>query len=491
MTLIHNIFTPQHLIIFVYILNAIIALGLIFFDNKTPTATLAWIMVMFLLPVFGLILYLVFSQNIARKKIYKITEETLAAGSFLLQKQKDGFETFMTNCNNNILKKWKEMVWMNIEYGNSMLTFNKSIDITSDGIEMFDRLCDDIENAKYSIKVEYFILKDDLIGRRFISLLTKKAKEGLKVRLLMDAMGSKSISEADLMEFKKYGGEYAFFFKPRIRKLFIRFNYRNHRKLVIIDNEIGYIGGFNIAKEYLGYKKKFGKWRDAQFFIRGNSLFAINEQFYLDWFCAKNNEDSFNFIEHSFKYSYSEDSGDIPVQIVSSGPNSEREEIKRTFMKMITKAEKNIYIQTPYLVPDDPMLESLSMAARSGVDVKIMIPCKPDHPFVYRTTLYNAGKLINEGVKIFIYNDGFLHAKTISVDGEVCAVGSANFDIRSFKLNFESDAVVYDANITEKLDKEFYGNLEQCTEYTAKDRAEITKKEKFLESISRLLQEIL
>lgn len=486
-----NFITPAHIIYLVYALNTIIALGLIFIDRKTPSATLAWIMVMFLLPYVGLILYLILSQNIARRKIYKISKETEDTGSFLLNEQKNTIKDTIVKSKNRILHKWREMVIMNIDYSNSLLTMNSDIDLICDGNEMFDKLCEDIRNAKHTIKLQFFIVKDDFVGNKLIDLLTDKAKEGVKVRLLLDAMGSRSIGEIDLLKFKNAGGEYAFFFKPRLRHLFINFNYRNHRKIAIIDNEIGYIGGFNIAREYLGQKKKFGYWRDTQIVIRGNALFSLNEQFYLDWLSANKDDETFNFIEHSFKYSYNEDGGNIPIQIVSCGPESEKEEIKLGFMKMINGARKNINIQTPYLVPDEPVLESLCMAARSGVDVKIMIPCMPDHPFVYRTTLYNAGRLIREGAKVFIYNNGFLHSKTLTVDGEISTVGSANFDIRSFKLNFESNAFVYDEKFTHKIDSYFKKDLKYCKEYTQEDRENIGVKEKMLESISRLLQEIM
>lgn len=487
-----KIFSPANLIYIVYVLNIIIALGLIFVDRrKTPTATLAWIMIMFLLPYLGLILYCVFSQNIARKKIYTMNEETEATSSFLLNNQKNTIRTFISQSHNPILYKWREMILMNIEYSDSLLTQNTEIETIFDGNEMFNRLCDEIKKAKYTIKLEYFIVKNDYVGQKFIKLLTEKAKQGVKVRLLIDALGSKGITSNVLKNFKDAGGEYAFFFKPKIRHLFINFNYRNHRKMAIIDNEIGFIGGFNIAKEYLGYKRKFGYWRDTQLVIKGNSLFAMNEQFYLDWFSANKNVPTFNYLEHSFKYSFKEEIGNIPMQIVSSGPASEKEEIKRAMMKMINGARENIYIQTPYLVPDEPFLESICMAARSGVDVKIMIPCMPDHPFVYRTTLYNAGRLINEGVKIYIYNNGFLHAKTMTIDGEVTTVGSTNMDIRSFKLNFESNAFIYDDGITFNMDSQFKKDLESCSEYTSYDRNNISFKEQLLESISRLLQEIL
>lgn len=484
-----NFFTISHIMVIIYILNALIALGLIFLDTKTPTATMAWIMVLFMVPVVGLFLYLIFSQNIARQQIFRMTEDEAAGMGSLIDWQKEAVRQGIMDEPDDLAARWSDMITMNLDYADALLTGNDSVTVITDGKEMFESLCRDIENAQYTVKLCYYILKDDFVGNRLIDLLTKKAKEGVKVRLLIDALGSRSIGYRDLRAFRKAGGRYAFFFKPLIRHLYFRINYRNHRKLAIIDNEIGYIGGFNIAKEYLGYGRKFGYWRDTQLIIRGNALTALNERFYQDWRYAS--REKIDLIEQSIRYAYKPDSGEIPVQIVSCGPESEKEEVKMAFMKMITGAKRSIRIQTPYLVPDEPMLESLRMAARSGIRVEIMIPSIPDHPFVYRTTLYNAGRLIDEGARIFIYENGFLHAKTLTVDGEVCTAGSTNFDIRSFRLNFESNAFIYDAGVTADMDARFDDDLAHCREYTAKDRAEISVREKMLESISRLLTEIL
>ena len=475
--------------VIIYILNMLISLGLIFLDDKSPTATMAWIMILYIMPVVGLLLYLILSQNIARQQIFRMTEEEEAGMGTLLDWQKEAVKDEIPDDPSEVTSKWREMISMNLDYADALLTGNESIELIYDGKEMFERLCKDIENARYTIKLCYFIVKDDFVGKRLITLLTEKASQGVKVRLLMDALGSRSIGRSELREFKKAGGSYAFFFKPFIRHLYFRINYRNHRKIAIIDNDIGYIGGFNIAKEYLGYKKKFGYWRDTQMIIRGNAVASLNERFYQDWRYASKEE--LHLIDQSMKYAFKANSGDIPVQIVSSGAESEKEEVKMAFIRMITGARKNIFIQTPYLVPDAPMMEALIMAARSGVDVRIMIPCLPDHPFVYRTTLYNAGRLIREGARIYIYENGFLHAKTLTVDGEVCTTGSTNFDIRSFRLNFESNAFIYDREVTGRMDEQFLRDMEKCRPYTASDRENISVKEKALESISRLLTEIL
>ncbi|MBQ9272575.1 MAG: cardiolipin synthase [Mogibacterium sp.] len=483
-------FTVSHIMTIIYVLNALIALGLIFVDHsKTPTATMAWIMILFMMPVIGLVLYLILSQNIARQQIIRLTEEEEAGFTTLLDWQKEAVRESLATDDDDIIGHWRNMITMNLDYADSLLTGNESVEVITDGKEMFERLLSDIENAKYTVKLCYFIVKDDFAGKRLIDLLTKKAQEGVKVRLLMDALGSRSIGYSDLRAFKKAGGSYAFFFKPLIRHMYFRINYRNHRKIAIIDNEIGYIGGFNIAKEYLGYKKKFGYWRDTQLIIRGNALATLNERFYQDWRYAS--KEKIDLIDQSVRYAYKADAGDIPIQIVSCGPESEKEEVKMAFMKMINGAARNIYIQTPYLVPDEPMMDSLRMVARSGIDVRIMIPCMPDHPFVYRTTLYNAGRLIADGAKIYIYENGFLHAKTLSVDGEVCTAGSTNFDIRSFRLNFESNAFIYDRGVTAEMDRRFMQDIELSRPYTQKDRDEISAVDRAIESISRLLTEIL
>lgn len=481
--------TVANLTIILYVLNAIIALGLIFFDDKSPAATMSWIMVLFLLPFIGFFLYLIFSQNISRMKIYRMSEREKNDIDTLILSQKKFLREYMAQFINSVADKWHNMISMNLDYAESILTYNDDVDLIFDGKQMFERLMTDIKNAKYSVKICCYIIKDDEVGRSLIDLLTEKAREGVKVRLLIDALGSRNIGMYDLKKFKEAGGRYAFFFKPIIRNLFFRINYRNHRKIFIIDNEVGYIGGFNIGNEYLGFKKKFGNWRDTQLIIRGNAVAALNERFYLDW--RYSSKEDFDIVDKSLRHAFKPNRGNIPIQIVSCGPESAKEEVKRAMMKMITGATESIFIQTPYLVPDEPMLDSLAMAAGSGVDVRIMIPNMPDHPFVYRTTLYNAGKLIAEGAKIYIYDDGFLHAKMLTVDGQVATAGSTNFDIRSFRLNFETNAFIYDEGVTARLNQQFEKDMLVSREYTQFHRDNVGSIEKAKESISRLLAEIL
>ncbi|MDR1028039.1 MAG: cardiolipin synthase, partial [Clostridiales Family XIII bacterium] len=341
--------------------------------------------------------------------------------------------------------------------------------------------------AEDYINIEFFIGKNDTVGRKLIRALTAKAKEGVRVRFLLDALGSRKQTYLQFKEFSEAGGQYAFFFPPKFRLINLKFNYRNHRKIVVIDGKTGYLGGFNIGNEYLGNKKKFGYWRDTHLRMCGECLQDLNARFFLDWRLASG--------EHvSLDEAYANQGaacGDTSVQIVSSGPDSLRQEVKHAYLKMISSAQKNIFIQTPYFVPDSSIFDTLQNAALSGMDVRIMIPSMPDHIFVYWATYYYCGLLLRSGVKVYIYDNGFLHAKTMSVDGEVCAVGSANFDIRSFRLNFETNAFIFDVGEAYKLEAIFEEDMACCHELTRALYARRSLWIKFKEGIAKLLSDIL
>ncbi|MCQ4635498.1 cardiolipin synthase [Anaerovorax odorimutans] len=470
-----------------FVVNLIIALTIIFLERKNPSATLAWIMILFLLPIAGIIFYFLFSQNIARKKIFRLTraEEEAIDGSLHQQMReiKEGSYHFA----NPEAELWKDMIHLNQLYGEAYYTQNNRITIMTGGRHKFRTLLRDIENATTSINIMYFIIKNDAVGRRFIEALTKKAREGVEVRLLMDAMGSRQINDRVLKDFIEAGGKRAYFFPPKFKIVNIRFNYRNHRKLAVIDGEVGYIGGFNIAREYLGMKKKFGYWRDTHLRVMGSCVQDINARFLLDWrFAAKE-----KLAVSQAYYSDVIEVGNTGVQIVSSGPDSDRVKVKRAYLKMISSAQKNIYLQTPYFVPDASILEALKMAAQSGVDVRIMIPCVPDHIFVYWATYAYVGELIHSGGRAFIYDKGFLHAKTIVVDSEVASVGSANFDRRSFTLNFEANAFIYDGEEARRLEAIFEKDMEECHELTLELYDNRSLWIRFKESVARLLSDLL
>ena len=468
-------------------INVILAIIIIFIERKNPAKTLAWILVLFFLPIVGAVFYLVFAQNISRRKIYNLDDKDKKIIRDSLEDQIEEMNSGEFELSNEAANIWRQMVKLNLVYGESYLTQNNSIDMFNDGKDFFRSLMKDIKAAKYSIDIEFYIIKPDFIGQRLLNLLTDKAREGVKVRILIDTLGSRRISDRKLKDFIDAGGEVEYFFKPKFKYLNFDLNYRNHRKIVVIDNKYGYIGGFNIAKEYLGFKKKFGYWRDTHLRIVGNSVQDLKAIFLMDWSVERGEKPDFDEIDF-----YSEKTeSNIAVQIVMSGPDSVKEQIKRAMMRMITFAGEKIYLQTPYFVPDRAMIESLKMAAQSGVDVKIMIPCMPDHPFVYWANYAYCGELIKSGARVFRYENGFLHAKTLVVDGEVSTVGSANFDVRSFRLNFEANAFVYDKDFATKMEKTFEDDMKLSTEVTLEDYESRGLWIKIKEAVSVLLSDIL
>jgi len=470
-----------------YFCTFILACVIIFLERKNPSATLAWIMILFLLPGIGIFFYFMFSQNISRQRIFRLTKDEEQIIHAALENQTDSMAKGNFEFSTAEAEEWKDMIRLHQTYAGAYYTQDNRLSIMTDGNHMLDTLIRDIENATDTINVMFYIVKNDIAGRRLIDALTKKAREGVAVRFLIDAVGGRQIWDSVLSEYKKAGGQHAFFFKPKLKWMNMKLNYRNHRKLVVIDGEIGYIGGFNIGREYLGMKKKFGNWRDTHLRVLGSCVQDINARFILDWrFASKE-----HIVVSQAYYSPVIQAGNTGIQIVSSGPDSQREEVKRGFMKMITSARKNVYIQTPYFVPDSSILESLKMAAQSGVDVKIMIPCMPDHMFVYWATYFYVGQLLNSGVQIYIYDNGFLHAKTMVVDGQVGTVGTANFDRRSFTLNFESNAFIYDAAEAYKLEAIFESDITQCHELTKALYRKRSLLIKFKESIARLLSDLL
>lgn len=482
-------YISDHFVTAIYVINFVIAFAIVFLERKEPAATLVWISILFILPVVGLLFYLFFSQNISKQKIFKMTSDEEMMLDKTLQLQVDEMKTGRYPYFKPETYTWRDMIKLCQTYARAYYTHDNDIKVLTDGDEMFRMLLQDIQNAQESINIQFFIVKNDEVGKELIRALTEKARRGVEVRFLMDAVGSREIWERNLRKFKEAGGKYAFFFNTKTRVINLKLNYRNHRKLTVIDGRIGYIGGFNIAREYLGKKKKFGYWRDTHIRITGGSVRDINTRFILDWRSAS--KEDMPFPKDQYYREHKSKTGSSGVQIVSSGPDALKEQVKRGYMKMITSAMKNVYIQTPYFVPDKSISESLKMAAQSGVDVRVMIPCMPDHMFVYWATYAYVADLMYSGCRIFIYNNGFLHAKTMTVDDQIATVGSANFDIRSFKLNFEANAFIYDSSVTRKMENIFEEDMKHCYELTPElyERRGLIIKCK--ESISRLLTELL
>ncbi|OMD43358.1 cardiolipin synthase [Paenibacillus odorifer] len=471
----------------VMIINILLSAGFLFFERRDIGYTWAWLMLFYFIPILGFIIYLFLGRNLAKKNFFGLSSEERkylqSAVDHQLATLNDQRED-----HNPLLTKYADLIHMNLVSSNALMTTDNEISIFNDGNQKFDALFDDIRHAKKEVNIQYYIIQPDALGKKLRDELTIKAKEGVKVRVLYDEIGSKRLSLKFFKELLSAGGEVEVFFPSLLRPINFRMNNRNHRKLCIIDGEVAYIGGFNVGNEYLGIDKKFGYWRDTHFRMKGDSVNQIQGRFILDWKHARKNE---RVILDQFSFNTEAHVGSSPVQIVSSGPNSLVEHLKNMYIKLILNAKRSVYIQTPYFIPDSSFMDACKIALLSGVDVRIMIPNKPDHPFVYWATWAYAGELLKYGAKILLYENGFLHAKTIVVDDEVASVGTMNIDSRSFRLNFEVNAIVYDEQVAKQLQKLFDEDSQLSTELTPERYKERSLIIKFKEGISRLFSSIL
>ncbi|MHA7967065.1 cardiolipin synthase [Paenibacillus sp. CAU 1782] len=478
----------QNLSWVIIVLNIFLATAVIFLERRNASATWAWLMVLYFIPVLGFIMYLILGQKVRKRQLSKLLGDNERVIKHALETQREELKANRLVPQDSELAEYQDMIYLNLTTGLALYTNNNILDIYTDGSQKFDALIADIEAAEHHIHLVYYIVRDDELGRRLMRALTAKAAAGVEVRFLYDHIGSSRLPGRFFKELRAAGGKEAAFFPSRIPYLNLKINYRNHRKLAIIDGKTGYIGGFNIGDEYLGLNKHFGQWRDTHLKVQGSAVLQMQAQFLLDWNLAASGKIELSEI-------YFPDPRGVPghigMQLVASGPDTEYQEIKNAYIKMIYGARSSVCLQTPYFVPDDSLLSALKVAALSGVEVSIMLPSKPDHFFVYWATQSYLGELLASGIKVYLYEKGFLHAKTLVVDSKVASVGTANLDIRSFKLNFEMNAFIYDSATSLKLMEIFRRDIEDSRLLTREAYDGRPLFNRFRESISRLLSPIL
>ncbi|ACB84233.1 cardiolipin synthase [Natranaerobius thermophilus] len=460
------------------LLNIVVVITLIFFERKNPTATWAWVLILVLFPILGLILYLFIGLTPRKRKIFdRKTEKDLIKNKQLIEGSPNYQGKSLPHQANNIFQ---------IDFGKEEIVYtdNNDVQIYTHGKEKFKELFNVMETAEHHIHISYYIIRNDELGKAIVNKLTKKARQGVTVRVLYDSVGCRKLPKDFFSELEEAGGLVTRFF-PFILDI----NYRNHRKIAVIDGKTAFVGGTNIGKEYLGISQRFDDWRDTHLKVTGDAAKSLQVRFLLDWIFATE-EDEDIMMNREFFPEIS-DQGNSGIQIVASGPDSPHEEIKAFLLKMIYSAKESIYLQTPYFIPDESILEALQIAAYSGVDVRIAIPDKPDHPFVFWANRAYLGLMLETGARGFIYKHGFLHSKLIIVDGKIASVGTANMDVRSFKLNFEVNAFIYDPQMAQRLNEIFLRDLDNSCELTEDQYNQRGISSKFKESISRLLSPIL
>ncbi len=473
----------------IFLINLFFSIIIVFFQRRDPKSVWTWLFALNFIPVFGVIFYLFFGQDLRKSKMFRI-KEVEDRLRYSIKNQEQIFREYHPSSGDDlVVQDFGSLVLYNLETSGAVLTVNNDLEIFTDGRKKFEDLRQELRKAKEYIHIQYYIIKNDEVFQSIVPILLEKVKEGVEVRVLADGMGGRFMPKGCWKEMERAGIKIGIFFPPVLGRLNFRVNYRNHRKIVVIDGKVGYVGGFNIGKEYISKVARFGYWRDTHLKIRGDAVISLQIRFALDWnYAVKENLFLFSkyFVQERPVYKQA-----VGIQVVSSGPDTGTKNIRDNYLEMFHRARNHIYIQTPYFVPDDAILSALKIAARSGVDVRLMIPCKPDHPFVYWATYSYAGELLQAGAKCYIYEHGFLHAKGITVDGVASCYGTANMDIRSFELNFEVNAVIYDEEMTGKLEQAFLDDLPYCRELTWEGyrhrKVMIRVKEQFCRLLSPLL----
>lgn len=426
--------------------------AVIFFERKNPTASLAWVLVLLFLPGIGFVAYLFLGTGFKVKKKKKFTLKAQADtlyGNLLAKHLNLAEKPAYIGGHQNYARL---VSYLNNE-SEGVFTADNSAEIFTGGREMFARLIEEIRTARHHVHLLFYIFRDDRLGREIVALLTEKVREGVEVRLMYDSVGSMLSFDPMFKELKKAGGS-VLAFSPIFSTLSsqLRLNYRNHRKIAVIDGRAGYVGGMNVGVEYMGEDPRLTPWRDTHLRITGSAVWFLQERFLMDWSYASDREPHRLAIDHYFPEP--EEKGCLGMQIVSSGPDTFESPLKSGLMAMLYSARKNIYLQTPYFAPDQSFLDALRIAAHSDVEVRLMLPATADYGIVHRATLGYAREAAAFGIKVYLY-PGFIHAKTMTVDGQIATIGTTNITNRSFTLDFEVNAFIYDQDFAGRCESIF------------------------------------
>ncbi len=474
-----NLFSEAFSVAFdmLYFAIVLITIVIVILDNRNPVKTMAWILVLLFLPLVGLVLYFFFGRSTRKEKLLskkgytRLTKHPMA--EYQSQKASSRLAT-----QNHLMRFFRKV--------NHALPFEgNAIEIYTDGLSMLHALMKEIRSATHHIHLEFYIFENDPVGRLLRDLLIDKAREGVEVRLLYDDVGCWRVARSFYDEMRGAGIDAKAFLKVRFPSFTSKVNYRNHRKIVVIDGRVAFTGGMNIALRYMK-GVAWGVWRDTHIKVTGKAVYGLQTAFLKDWYVVDR-----TLITSSRYYPETSVCGDSLIQIVTSDPVGEWRGIMQGLMIAISRARKYFYIQTPYLLPTDPVLLALKTAALSGVDIRIMVPARADTWLIHFGSLSYLDGLMRAGVKIYLYQKGFLHSKLMVSDDTLSTVGSTNMDFRSFEHNFEVNAFMYDTASALMMKEIFLKDQKDALLLQRKVWAKRPWHQKARESIVRILAPLL
>jgi len=462
------------------VLYLILVIGLVVMlvlDNRNPVKTMAWMVVLLFLPVIGVVLYFFFGRSTRKERL--ISQKS---ADMLTRKSLQGF---ISQSSFELPDEHYSLIQLFRTLNRALPFENNYNKVYTNGYAMLHSLIREISRAKHHIHLEFYIFENDSIGRLVRDLLMDKAREGVEIRLLYDDVGCWHVPNRFFDQMRTTGIEVRGFLKVRFPLFTSRVNYRNHRKLVIIDGEVGFIGGMNIAERYLK-PGKYGIWRDTHLMIKGRAVYGLQSNFLIDWFFVTR-----SLITASKYYPPVDVWGQSLIQTVTSEPVGEWKPIMQGLLLAISSAKRYFYVQTPYFLPTESISAALQTAALAGVDVRLMIPAHADSLITHLGTLSYVDDMLKAGVKVFLYQKGFLHSKLMVSDDTLSTVGSTNMDFRSFEHNFEINSFIYDTETALLMKDIFLQDQHDSTQLSLKVWTRRSPKQKAKESIVRLLSPLL
>ena len=482
-----SLFILEGTIALVLILFWLYSIGIIIvliMENRNAEKTLAWIMVIVFLPIAGVILYIFLGDSSKKVEYYK----KRSTSKQLLEKVDEQLEYLK----HHEMPGKRLMRYLLNQIKEPIASYN-SVELFNDGHKLYDAVIEEILKAKMFVHLEVYILRDDGLGTRIKDALVDRAQAGLEVRVLIDYMGSKKIGKKYIAELEKAGVKFAFFM-PHISR---QMNYRNHRKVIVLDGKVGFIGGFNIGDEYLGLDPQMGYWRDTHMKVKGQILYPLQDVFANDWDLATRKNRKLNenlFGEKYFPQLSESEKAELQhfrMQIVYTGLDTAGKYIFYQYFYLITNAKQRIWFTTPYLILPESIRSALKMAAYAGIDVRIIIPNRIDHKSAFVGSRGNVEELLSAGVRVYAYDNGFIHAKVMIVDNGIASVGTANMDIRSLLVNYEVNAIAYNEEVVKELEAHFEEDFTKSLEFDLDEWRQRSKKTRFFEGVYKLLSPLL
>lgn len=466
------------LLVALYVAMVLSSVVVVIKENRNPIRALSWVVALIFLPGIGLVFYLFFGRSlkgltmISRHNKRKLMHRHTPRRVDISQLDMGPEERSLVKLAHNLC--------------GAPLTVNNSIDIFTDGLSKFDALKKDLRNARKSVLLQYYIFLDDGIGTEIADILIERAREGVDVKVIYDNVGSFRAKKKFFRRMEEAGVETHPFFRVNFPQLANRINWRNHRKIVVIDGEIGYIGGMNVADRYITGLQSGEVWRDTHFRVSGDIVESLLYSFAIDWNFLKKKP----YIPQVNPVRGASDNT-TGVQLVTSGPVDRWNNLSLVFLKAILSARKSVYIQTPYFLPTDALINALQAAALAKVDVRIMMPEKTDSALLHYASFSYVTQCLKSGIKIYLYEPGMLHAKAMMIDETLVSAGSTNFDFRSFENNFECNLMIYDRDINEKMRAIFFEDLHCCRKLSLEKWRRRPLAQRLLESLLRLISPLL